>query len=91
MNSKYGKQGLQILGISSDYGERGLRTFADWHHINYPLAFADESIQKDYGIRSLPVMFLIDRNGKIVEVYRGFSNDIARAMENRIKGLLAAP
>lgn len=90
LNRKYGKQGFQILGISADESERGLLAFSDRYGINYPLAMADNTIQKAYGIRSLPVMFIIDRNGKIDQVYMGFSNDIARAMEDRIKKLLTA-
>jgi peroxiredoxin len=90
MNNKFGKQGLQILGMSADDSERVLWAFADGHRINYPLAMAGESTQKDFGIRSVPVMFIIDRNGRIDEVYIGFSNEIARAMENRIKKLLTA-
>lgn len=88
INNKYGKQGLQVLGVSADDSEKSLRAFSDWHKINYPMSIAGETILKDYGIRSLPVMFLIDRSGRIADVYTGFTNDIARAMENRVKELL---
>jgi peroxiredoxin len=88
LNSKYGKQGLQILGISADDNLRGLRSFADLHRISYPIAMNGETIQKSYGIRSLPVMFLIDKKGKIDATYIGYSNEIARAVETRIKQLL---
>ncbi len=88
INSKYGKQGLQVLGVSADDSERSLNAFSDWHRINYPMSMAGDAILKDYGIRSLPVMLLIDRTGRVADVYIGFTNDIARAMENRVKELL---
>jgi len=91
INSKYGKQGLQVLGVSADDSERSLKAFRDRHQINYPMSLAGETILKDYGIRSLPVMFLIDRKGRIFDVYIGFTDDIARTMENRIKELLKSP
>jgi cytochrome c biogenesis protein CcmG/thiol:disulfide interchange protein DsbE len=90
MNRKYGKQGLQILGLSLDEdGERAVKTFADEFRVNYPLALAGDSITVDFGIRSVPIMYLIDKKGKIVEVYRGSSDETARSLEQSIKRLLA--
>src|SRR6266567_4145813 len=69
MNRKYGKQGLQILGLSVDAdGERAVKTFTDEFRVNYPLALAGDSTTADFGIRSVPVMYLIDKKGKIAEV-----------------------
>ena len=90
MNRKYGKQGLQILGLSVDEdGERAVKTFTDEFRINYPLAFAGESTTVDFGVRSVPIMFLVDKKGKIAEVYRGYTNEMARSVEQSIKRLLA--
>lgn len=89
LNSKYGKQGLQVLGLSADEdGERLLRAFSAEHRINYPLALAGESVQADYGVRSVPVMFVIDKKGNVAEIYRGFSDEKGRSMERLIKKLL---
>ena len=90
MNRKFGRQGLQILGLSVDEeGERTVKTFTDEFRVNYPLAMAGDTTAVDFGVRSVPVMFLIDKQGRIVEVYRGFSNEIARSVEQSIKRLLA--
>jgi len=90
MNRKYGKQGLQILGISVDEdGERAVKMFAEEFRVNYPLALAGDPMTLAYGIRSVPVMYLINKKGIIVEVNRGFSNEMARSVEQTIKRLLA--
>jgi cytochrome c biogenesis protein CcmG/thiol:disulfide interchange protein DsbE len=90
MNRKYGKQGLEILGLSVDEdGERVVKTFTDEFRVNYPLALAGDSTTVDFGIRSVPVMYLIDKKGKVVEVYRGYSDEMARSVERSIKRLLA--
>lgn len=90
MNRKYGKQGLQILGLSVDEdGERAVKTFTDEFRVNYPLALAGDSTTVDFGIRSVPIMYLVDKNGKISEVYRGYSDEMARTVEQSIKRLLA--
>ena len=90
MNRKYGKQGLQILGLSVDEdGVRMVKAFTDEFQVNYPLALAGDSMTVDFGVRSVPVMYLVDKKGKIAEVYRGYSSEIGRSVEQSIKRLLA--
>lgn len=90
LNRKYGKQGLQILGMSVDEdGKEAVKSFGDEFRINYPLALAGDSTVADFGIRSVPVMYLMDKKGKIVEVYRGFTDEMGSSMEQTIKRLLA--
>jgi peroxiredoxin len=90
MNRKYGKQGLMILGLSLDKdGERDVKSFTDEFRVNYPLALAGNTIDVDFGIRSVPMMYLIDKKGKIIDVYRGFTNEMASSLEQTIKRLLA--
>ena len=90
MNRKFGKQGLQLLGMSADEdGERQLKIFADAHRITYPIALAGESTLVDYGVRSVPVMFIIDKKGNVAGVFRGFTAEVGRSSEQLIKKLLA--
>ncbi len=90
MNRKYGKQGLQILGLSVDEdGERVVKTFTDEFRVNYPIALAGDSTTGDFGVRSVPIMYLIDKKGKVIEVYRGYSSEMSLSVEQSIKRLLA--
>lgn len=90
MNHKYGKQGLHILGLSLDGdGERAIKAFTNEFRINYPVALAGDSATIDFGVRSVPILYLIDKKGNIAEVYRGYSDGVARSMEQSIKRLLA--
>ena len=90
MNRKYGKQGLQVLGMSADDGGlRLVKAFADEQHINYPIAITGESTLIDYGVRSVPVMIIIDKKGRVAEIFRGFTDEVGRSSEKLIKKLLA--
>lgn len=89
MKRKYGKQGLHVLGLSADDEEFAIKSFADEYRINYPLALAGQTVQTDFGIRSVPVMFVINKKGVVAEIYRGFNDEIGRSMELLIKRLLA--
>jgi peroxiredoxin len=90
MNRKYGKQGLHVLGLSVDEdGERVVTAFTNEFRVNYPLALAGDVTTADFGVRSVPIMYVIDKKGTIAEVYRGYSNEMARALESSLKRLLA--
>lgn len=90
LHRKYGKQGLQIVGMSVDEsGEKHLKAFVAEKGIPYSIALASEKVQTDYGIRALPVLFVIDKNGIVKEQMLGFSASQAKSLENLIKKLLA--
>jgi peroxiredoxin len=94
MNSltrKYGKQGLQILGMSvDDSGDKAaVKSFISERKVAYPVAITSEELQADYGLRSVPTLFIINKKGIVVEKYQGYSDEVAKSMETAIKRLLA--
>jgi len=90
LNRKYGKQGLQVLGVSVDEGgEREVKSFIAERKISYPVAVAPEDLQTEYGLRSIPTIYVINKKGMVAEKYQGFSEQTGRAMEETIKRLLA--
>lgn len=90
LNKKYGKQGLQILGVSVDEGsDREVRSFINERKISYPVAIAGEELQTDYGLRSIPTVFVINKKGQVVDRFQGYSDQTAKALEDTIKRLLA--
>ena len=90
LHRKYGKQGLVIIGMSMDEGgERTVKQYAEQHKIPYPVVMAGSKIGSDYGIRALPALYIIDRNGLVREQVMGFSNQAGMVIENLVKKLLA--
>lgn len=89
LNRKYARQGLQILGMSLDESSSELNAFVAAKKIPYPVAFADEDMQSEYGLRSIPTIYVIDKKGVVAEKFMGFSDSVGRKMEETIKRLLA--
>ena len=82
---KYHNKGFEILGISLDVDETALREFIEenplpWRQIFDGKRFAGPLAQR-YGIRSVPRMFLLDREGKVISV---------NARDNLLEELVAA-
>ena len=87
MQNKYGKEGLQVVGISMDDEEQPVREFYNKFRMNYPVAVGDADIARSYGgIFGLPVAFIIGRDGRIYGKHIGeTSPDV---LEKDIKKLL---
>jgi peroxiredoxin len=89
LSAKYAKQKVQFLGLSLDESSSELNSFIAAKKIPYPVAFADEDMQSDYGLRSIPTIYIIDKKGVVADKYMGFSDEMGRKMEETIKRLLA--
>jgi peroxiredoxin len=90
LNRKYGRQGLQILGVSVDEGnDREVRDFIAARRINYPVAIAGDEMQADYGLRSIPTIYVINKRGVVAGKFQGYSDQAAKSIEDMVKRLLA--
>lgn len=89
LQSKYGVQGLEVIGISLDRtGKRAVKPFAKKFKVNYKLLVGDfDKVVEDYGgIIGIPTLFVIDRSGNIAAKYIGY---VAKEeLEEQIKKLL---
>jgi peroxiredoxin len=87
LHNKYGKEGLQIIGISLDDDPRLVHAFYQQLRMNYPVAIGDATLAEQYGgVLGLPVSFLIGRDGRIYAKYAG-KTDIS-LIERELKSLL---
>jgi peroxiredoxin len=88
--TRYGADGLVILGVSlDDEGWKVLRPYLEEHPLNYPVVLGNDDIAGLYGgVDALPATLLIDRDGKVVSSHNGVVNRIE--CENDLKALLAA-
>jgi thiol-disulfide isomerase/thioredoxin len=87
--NKYGKAGLQIVGISVDDTADKLAPYVHDMKMNYPVlqGLNHEDVQDAYGpIVGIPVSIVISRDGKICATHTGLTDkDI---FEREIKSLL---
>jgi thiol-disulfide isomerase/thioredoxin len=87
--NKYGKNGLQVVGVSVDDTLPKLKPYVAQMKMNYPVlqGLDHEDIQDAYGpLLGIPVTVLISRDAKICLKHAGLhSKD---AFENQIKALL---
>jgi peroxiredoxin len=87
--TRYGKEGLQVLGISVDDTIEKLRPYAAQFKMNYPVLQGlgrDEVLNAFGPIIGLPTTFVISRDGRICKTHTGLSSK--DSFETRIRALL---
>lgn len=103
-HQKYKNKGLVVLGITNYQGEAEgrrmtpaeemvyLREFKKRNRLSYGFAIADSHVNDfNYGVFSIPMSFLIDRNGVIRYISPGADDDEIAALGRMIEKLINEP
>jgi thiol-disulfide isomerase/thioredoxin len=67
LQSKYGAEGLVIVGISTDQGGPApVKKFLQKYGVTYPIVMSDGNVEGAFGgIDGIPTTFIIDRTGHL--------------------------
>jgi thiol-disulfide isomerase/thioredoxin len=87
--NQYGKQGLQVLGVSVDDPVDKLLPYVQEMKMNYPVlqGLGHDDLQDAYGpILGIPVSVMISRDGKVCATHTGLTGK--DVFEREIKALL---
>jgi len=87
--NKYGKAGLQVIGVSIDDTLPKLKPYVETMKMNYPVlqGLDHDDIQDAYGpMFGIPVTTIISRDGKVCLKHAGLASK--SSFENMIRGLL---
>jgi len=90
LQSKYRDQGLEVVGLSLDKGgAQDVKPFVEEYNVNYMMLIANDETASDYGgVTGIPTTFVLDRNGKIVKRFLGYTDP--EVFEETIRPLLTA-
>ena len=90
LQNRYGREGLQVVGISIDDPMSLLKPYASDLKINYPvlqgLGHKDEMTAAFGALRGVPTTFIISREGKLCAKHIGATK--REGYEAQVKGLL---
>ena len=63
LHEEYRERGLVVLAISTDSQKEKVLPFVDKEGYTFPVLYADSQVQAAYGVRGIPAVYLIDRQG----------------------------
>jgi peroxiredoxin len=90
LQSQYGAQGLQVVGVSMDDASDGedVKKFASEMHMNYPILRGTEDVGNSYGgLEFLPTTYFVGRDGNVTGRVLGLKG--REDMEENVKKALA--
>lgn len=90
LQNRFGRQGLQVIGLSVDdlTDKQLVREFVIANKIGYPVALTTEDLREDFGLVSIPTMMLLNKQGVVIEIFRGSSEGNKKRLETLIGSLL---
>jgi thiol-disulfide isomerase/thioredoxin len=84
---KYSGKGLVVLSISLDQGEwDSVKSFSTEQGITYPVLKGTEDVASQFQVRTIPMLVIINKQGKTVKRYLGMGDD--NELEMDIKSVL---
>jgi len=86
---KYHDQGFEIMGVSLDQDKDALVSFTKENGMVWPQYFDgkgwDNEISKEFGIDSIPAMWLVGKDGKVI------TTDAGDDLDGQVESALKAP
>jgi len=82
-------QGLHVISIDLREDEQKVRAYLREHDLDLTVVIdADGALAHRMRARSIPRMFLIDRNRRIAAIHRGWTDDAEQMLRRKIDALL---
>lgn len=90
LHEKYKDRGFVMVGIDpfDDPDEDAMADFLSKRGISYTVAFADRELAETYHVSGYPTLFFVNRKGKIMQVYEGYSKDMEAEIERQLLKML---
>ncbi|HEY4014578.1 MAG TPA: TlpA disulfide reductase family protein [Polyangiaceae bacterium] len=89
INAKYAPNGVEVVGISEDDDNSGIRAFQKGLGATFPVVWdASKSIASKWQPKSMPSTFILDRHGTIRYVHLGYHDHEEATIEREIQSLL---
>ena len=86
---KYKASGFMLLGVNVDEDTRNAVAVADKLGVRFPvLPDADKRVSKQYDLSAMPSTVLIDRDGRVRHVHRGYQSGYEDTYDRQIRELL---
>ncbi len=86
---KYRTSGFVLFGVNVDEDTRNAAAVATKMGLKFPvLPDADKKVSKQYDLSAMPSTVLIDRDGKVRHVHRGYREGFETMYDQQIRALL---
>jgi thiol-disulfide isomerase/thioredoxin len=89
LHDKYRSAGFVLLGVNIDEdAQLGAATAGRWG-LKFPVLLdTDKTVVRQYDRGSMPATVLIDRDGRVRHLHRGYKDGVEQVYEQQVRALL---
>ncbi len=85
-------QGFEVIGVNLDKEPAKALEFLKAYPVQFPLVSDAQGVwPQQYGVKGMPYAYLIDRQGTVRQVLRGFNSGHLADITSQVKALLKEP
>lgn len=89
LQEQYRDYGFTILGVNVDEDRDAAMKLLEHVPVDFPILFDPESrVSELYGVDAMPSTYLVDRDGKLRYLHRGYKPGYEDAYEEQVKELV---
>jgi peroxiredoxin len=86
---KYRASGFVLLGVNIDDDPRAAADLAAKLGLRFPVLLdTDKKVSRAYDMSAMPATLLIDRDGRVRHIHRGYRDGVERTYEEQVRSLL---
>ena len=86
---KYRASGFTLLGVNVDEDAKQAAATAGRLGVKFPVLFdGSKSVSRLYDLQSMPSTVLIDRDGRVRDLHRGYRDGLEESYEKQIRELV---
>ena len=86
---KYRGAGFVLLGVNIDDDPRAAANLAAKLGLRFPVLLdTDKKVSRVYDMSAMPATLLIDRDGRVRHIHRGYRDGVERTYEEQVRSLL---
>lgn len=89
LHQRFGDQGLEIMAINMDENVTDAEKFLEKYPAEFSLFKGTSEIAKAFNVPGLPVAYLIDENGIVIDKHIGFNDRKAKKVITQVTLLLS--
>ena len=89
LHQKYQRLGFQLIGMNVDEDTAAAERFLQDVSVSFPIALdSNGDVSKQYEVSAMPTTVMIDRDGNIRYLHRGYKAGDEKQYEKMIKSLI---
>jgi peroxiredoxin len=86
---KYRASGFVLLGVNIDDDPRAAADLATKLGVHFPVLLdTEKKVSRAYDMSAMPATLLIDRDGRVRHIHRGYRDGVERTYEEQVRSLL---